>query len=530
MIPVMTMMRATSSKRLMQAGLLGLAWRRSSLRCGVRRARRRRPRQVKDPRVGLKAGLRDAGDAARNMELVASLPKPEGFFDPKIAGRRADPAGAAVRRARLPPRRTRRPHPPAPARRFAPAGGGCDFANSDLAFSEDRLLRRQLQRLQHLRHRGSEAPKLLASVVCPGGQGDVSVYGNLLFMSVEQTRGRLDCGTQGVADAGQRRALPRRPHLRHHRLQQAEAGRGGADLPRLAHAHARHRSEGQGQHLRLRLGHRAACARARSSPAAPGMEPKDDPNTALFSIDVIQVPLAAPQTGEASSTGRASSPIPQTGNDRRPVAGRRSRPGHADDRARPTSATTSPSSRRSASRPAPARATASCSTSRDPVHPMRLDQVSDKNFAYWHSATFNNDGTKVIFTDEWGGGTRPRCRATDLPTWGADAIFDIVDRKLQFARLLQDAGGADRARRTASRTTARSSRCPGRDIMVQALVSGRRLGVRLHRLGAPGRDRVLRSRSDRREEPDHSAATGRPTGTTATSTARRSRAGSTSSG
>jgi hypothetical protein len=67
----------------------------------------------------------------------------------------------------------------------------------------------------------------------------------------------------------------------------------------------------------------------------------------------------------------------------------------------------------------------------DPVNPVRLDDVTDKNFAYWHSATFNNDGTKVIFTDEWGGGTRPRCRSTDLPTWGADAVFDIVDRKLK---------------------------------------------------------------------------------------------------
>ena len=81
----------------------------------------------------------------------------------------------------------------------------------------------------------------------------------------------------------------------------------------------------------------------------------------------------------------------------------------------------------------------------DPVNPVRLDHVVDKNFAYWHSATFNNDGTKVIFTDEWGGGTRPRCRATDPPTWGADAIFDIVDRKLRFGELLQAAGAADRA-------------------------------------------------------------------------------------
>ena len=88
----------------------------------------------------------------------------------------------------------------------------------------------------------------------------------------------------------------------------------------------------------------------------------------------------------------------------------------------------------------------------DPEHPSRLDQVLDSNFAYWHSATFNNDGTKIIFSDEWGGGTRPRCRATDPQTWGADAIFDIVDGKLKFARLLQDAGARRASRRTASRT------------------------------------------------------------------------------
>src|SRR6185295_5719021 len=69
---------------------------------------------------------------------------------------------------------------------------------------------------------------------------------------------------------------------------------------------------------------------------------------------------------------------------------------------------------------------------KDPVHPIRLDQVVDKNVAYWHSATFNHDGTKVVFADEWGGGGRPRCRAEDPLYWGGDAIYDIVDRKLVF--------------------------------------------------------------------------------------------------
>ena len=134
---------------------------------------------------------------------------------------------------------------------------GCDFTNSDLAFKGHHVIMGSYHGFNTYDIERPNKPKLLASVVCPGGQGDVSVHGNLLFMSVEQTRGRLDCGTQGVHDAGERRALPRRPHLRHHRHQQAEAGRRGADVPRLAHAHAGHRSERHGEPLRLRIGHRA---------------------------------------------------------------------------------------------------------------------------------------------------------------------------------------------------------------------------------------------------------------------------------
>ena len=107
----------------------------------------------------------------------------------------------------------------------------------------------------------------------------------------------------------------------------------------------------------------------------------------------------------------------------------------------------------------------------DPVHPVRLDQVVDKNFAYWHSATFNNDGTKVIFTDEWGGGTRPRCRASDLPNWGADAIFDIVDRKLKFASYYKmPAAQTDQENCVAHNGSLIP--VPGRDIMVQAWYQG----------------------------------------------------------
>jgi hypothetical protein len=148
--------------------------------------------QQKDPRVGLKAGLRDAGQAARNMELVASLPKPEGFFDPaKPAG---DPTGPEP--------------PPLPADQVVTgpespsrSSNSLNFSNSDLAFSGTLVFIGNFNGFNTYDIETPKKPQLFASVVCPGGQGDVSVYGHLLFMSVEQTRGRVDCGTQGVAAA-----------------------------------------------------------------------------------------------------------------------------------------------------------------------------------------------------------------------------------------------------------------------------------------------------------------------------------------
>ena len=107
----------------------------------------------------------------------------------------------------------------------------------------------------------------------------------------------------------------------------------------------------------------------------------------------------------------------------------------------------------------------------DPVHPVRLDHVTDPNFAYWHSATFNNDGTKVVFTDEWGGGTRPRCRATDPPTWGADAIFDIVDRKLKFGGYYKLPAPQTEQENCVAHNGSIIP-VPGRDIMVQAWYQG----------------------------------------------------------
>ena len=99
---------------------------------------------------------------------------------------------------------------PADAKPAPPRRSGLDFANSDLAFSGQHLFVGNFNGFNVYDLVNPKKPKLVASIVCPGGQGDVSVHGNLLVMSVEQTRGRIDCGTQGVEPAGQRRAVPRR--------------------------------------------------------------------------------------------------------------------------------------------------------------------------------------------------------------------------------------------------------------------------------------------------------------------------------
>jgi hypothetical protein len=158
-----------------------------------------------DPRVGLKAGLNDAGVAAKNMELVANLPKPPGFFDPEMpAGAPTGPETPEPKPGEKPQPQTEKPAPPAkPGEKPAPArnrGSALDFANSDLAFQGDRLFIGNFSGFNVYDIASPRNAKLIASVVCPGGQGDVSIYKNLLIMSVEQTRGRVDCGTEGVQE------------------------------------------------------------------------------------------------------------------------------------------------------------------------------------------------------------------------------------------------------------------------------------------------------------------------------------------
>jgi hypothetical protein len=213
----------------------------------------------------------------------------------------------------------------------------------------------------------------------------------------------------------------------------------------------------------------ARCARPRSWRAARAPDWKEDPNTALFSIDVIQVPLANPQDARIVSRPRIFAD-PKTGAIGGLWQGGDHGPGTQSSRL-------TNQCHDITVYPEIGLAAGACSGNgilldiSDPVNPVRLDEVVDKSFAYWHSATFNNDGTKVVFTDEWGGGTRARCRAEDPKEWGANAIFDIVDRKLQF-RSYYKLPAPQTPQENCVAHNGSIVPVPGRDIMVQAWYQG----------------------------------------------------------
>jgi hypothetical protein len=411
-----------------------------------------------DPRVGLKAGLHDAGEAAKNMERIASLPKPEGFFDPNApAGRASPPEPPPEARGRTTPP----PFDPVVSNRLA-------YTNSDLAFTGNHVIVGNYHGFNTYDVERPNRPKLLASIVCPGGQGDVSVHGHLLFMSVEQTRGRLDCGTGGVPTPV---SAERFRGIRIFDISDLNQPKQVAAIQtcRGSHTHTLVTDPNDAANLYVYGSGTSSVRSTEELAGCSGLDPKEDPDTALFSIDVIQVPLAAPETAKIVNRPRIFMDA-ASGN----IAGLWQGGNHGEGTQ--TSRATNQCHDITVF-PELGLAAGACSGNgilldvRNPKNPVRLDQVVDKNFAYWHSATFNNDGTKVIFTDEWGGGGRPRCRASDPPNWGADAIFDVVDRKLRFGGYFKMPALQTEQENCVAHNGSLIP-VPGRDIMVQAWYQG----------------------------------------------------------
>lgn len=429
------------------------------------------PSPSPDPRVGLKAGYLDAGIAARNIELIRNIPKPEGFFDPKT------PFGRPAAPERPPNAQPGEPTPPEAAntQRTTPQtpeqiaqSNALSFTNSDLAFSRDNMIVGNYHGFNFYTIEDPMKARLVSSIVCPGGQGDVSVYGNLLFMSVEQTRGRLDCGLQGIPTPV---SAERFRGIRIFDISDLRKPKQIAAIQtcRGSHTHTLVTSPKDRTNLYIYGSGTGAVRSGEELTGCSGESPDKDPNTALFSIDVIQVPLAAPQNAKIVNRPRIFAD-PATGN----ISGLWQGGSHGPD----TQSSRVTSQCHDITVFSEIGLAAGACTGNgilmditDPVNPVRLDQVVDKAFAFWHSATFNNDGTKVIFTDEWGGGSRPRCRAIDPPTWGGNAIFDIVGKKLQF-RSYYKMPAAQSEQENCVAHNGSLIPIPGRDIMVQAWYQG----------------------------------------------------------
>ncbi|MGE0158157.1 MAG: LVIVD repeat-containing protein [Gemmatimonadales bacterium] len=336
-----------------------------------------------DARVGLGAGWMDAASAIRGLEHLAAIPRPEGFQNPASPGDRR-------------------------------------FINSDLAFRGELLYQGNYQGFQVFDISDPSEPQLAVSVLCPGGQGDVSVFGDLVVMSAQESRGRIDCGLEGVADSV---SAERLQGIRIFDLSDMRNPRQVAAVQacRGSHTHTLVTDPDDPANLYVYIQGTGGVRPASELAGCSSAEPDEDPNTSRFRIEVVRVPLAAPERAEIVSMPRIFAD-PATGD----IAGLWSGGDHGPGTQR-TSQTTQ--CHDITAYPELGLAAGACSGNgiildiRDPVNPVRIDEVMDPNFAYWHSATFSNDGSKVVFTDEWGGGTAPRCRASDPPTWGADAFF-----------------------------------------------------------------------------------------------------------
>ena len=373
-----------------------------------------------DPRSGLTPGLYIADEAIMNLELVTSLKKPIGFFDPNNPeGKRPEDPGKEkdedeeisvleASRSLLSPM--------------------LSFSNTDMAFQDDLLVTGSYHGFNMYKIKDDGIPDLISSVVCPGGQGDVSIVGDLLIMSVEQVRGRVDCGREGVG----KDASPER--FRGIRIfdisdQSRPKQVGIVQTCRGSHTHSVVSGPSVDGKIIIYNSGTSSVRDEEELEQCVGNIPGDE-RTALFRIDIIEIPISDPSKSRIVSSPAVFADL-ETGS----LAGLWRGGDHGDE--------TQETKRTDQCHditvfPSANIAAGACSGNgilfdiTDPYNPKRLDVVTDEGFAYWHSATFNNDGTKIIFTDEWGGGGRARCRAWDPLNWGADAIYDIVDNKLEF--------------------------------------------------------------------------------------------------
>ncbi len=437
-----------------------------------------------DPRAKLAPGLYDAGETSLGMKHLLLLKKPEAF---QLGT--SDPDDPKVQKIVGELGMGNNPKIPKLAHLMI---AQLAFANSDLAFQGNYLFQGNFYGVDIYDISNPAATQLLTTIVCPGGQGDVSVYKNLLFMSVEMPNGRLDCGVQGFppeppppaeGEKDKGKDKPKEPPIP---AAQKDRFRGvrifdisdirnpkqvaAVQTCRGSHTHTLVVDPNDKENVYIYVSGTSFVRQAEELAGCSGGKPDKNPNTALFRIDVIKVPLAAPQ--EAKIVSR-----PRVFMDARTGAINGLNNGGTHGKKGPEKPSDTDQCHDITVYSALGLAAGACSGNgilldiKDPVHPKRVDAVNDPNYSYWHSATFSNDGSKVVFTDEWGGGLGARCRANDPNKWGADAIFRREGDKLVFANYYKmPAAQSDTENCVAHNGSIIP--VPGRDIEVQAWYQG----------------------------------------------------------
>ncbi len=448
-----------------------------------------------DPRVGLKPGLKDAGQAAWNLRLITNVQPSEKFVG---------------------------------------------STNSDLSFYKNYVIQGNYNGFEVWDITTPSQPTLKVGYLCPASQSDVSVFRNLLFVSGEGSGGRIDCGTEGVHDSV---SAARLRGIRIFDISDVANPKYIANVQtcRGSHTHTVVIDPSDSANVYVYISGSAPVRSPTELAGCVRQSPDSNPNSSLFRIEVIKVPLAAPQQAAIVSSPRIFDSLTQApthaempqdieeaaraATDARAHGGFTAKafgmehvlwPGMInpllDSIVKARGATGAPTAADSQALrgaiqgivdvyiganqpkgngpapgpnqchditvyPAMGLAGGACGgyglllDIRDAAHPRRIGAVADSNFSYWHSATFNNDGTKLLFSDEWGGGGQPKCRAFDKPQWGADAIFTIADRKLTFQSYYKML-----APQTANENCVAHNGSlipiPGRDVMVQAWYQG----------------------------------------------------------
>jgi len=394
-----------------------------------------------DPRVGLATGQQepDAGVAKLGMALAAHLNKPAGFVS-------VFPGNIGTQIA---------------------------VANSDLAFQGDHAFVGNFNGFNIYNISNPAAPTHRTSVVCPGGQGDLSVYGNLLFMSVEENRAKIDCTLTPAADA-----TTRFRGVRIFDISNLDSPRqvGGVQTCRGSHTHTLVTDEDDPENVYIYVQGTAGVRPAAELADCDGLSsgPPTGDNPSRWRIEVIKVPVDSPQDAEIVNEPRLFR-NPETGA----VDGLQNAPQTPNH---PSGIGWSPTPITDACHditvyPEMEIAAGACEGNgllidiSDPADPQRIDAVADPLYAYWHGATFSNDGKTVVFTDEWGGGTSARCRTNDDLKWGGNSIYDIVDGKLVFRSYYKIPPVQTTAENCVSHIPSLVP-VPGRDIFVQAWYQG----------------------------------------------------------